>query len=244
MLPLDTLQAKINSAGDAINQAGRQRMLTQRIVKAYALTILGDNKDQHQKELQSAIKLFESQLADLQEFAPTDDVKRSIAKVQKFWPEMKAIVTAPPTRSKVEELRSVAEDTLSASHDVVLALEDTYNSSAAQIVNLSGRQRMLSQRMANLYMLKALGFEKSRYKSDMRQAMSEFNGALKELRQFERNTPEIRKSLMQVYTQFEVFKQSIKADNKELIPNLIATASSEILVKMNELTGIYADMAH
>ncbi|MCB1785479.1 MAG: type IV pili methyl-accepting chemotaxis transducer N-terminal domain-containing protein, partial [Gammaproteobacteria bacterium] len=44
---VDAAQAQVLAMGDAINKAGRQRMLTQRMIKAYALAgmKLGDDAE-------------------------------------------------------------------------------------------------------------------------------------------------------------------------------------------------------
>ena len=66
---------------EALNQAGRQRMLSQRIAKAYAL--VGQNVMLSAKtQLFNSVKLFDKQLAALALFATTDEEQTTIAKIE------------------------------------------------------------------------------------------------------------------------------------------------------------------
>ena len=55
----------VTTLSEALNQSGRQRMLTQRMVKAYGLLLLDIEYDDHEHQLQDAIALFEEQLGNL-----------------------------------------------------------------------------------------------------------------------------------------------------------------------------------
>ena len=50
--------AEITSISSAINKAGRQRMLTQRMLKAYTMIGISVQKEEAEKQLSSAIALF------------------------------------------------------------------------------------------------------------------------------------------------------------------------------------------
>ena len=53
----------------AINTAGLQRMLTQRIGKAYSQIGIGANPESSHQELQESVASFDENLAALEEFA-------------------------------------------------------------------------------------------------------------------------------------------------------------------------------
>lgn len=232
--------AAINSMGEAINIAGRQRMLTQRMVKGYCMLGQKVLSAQAESELRQAITLFENQLKDLEGFRVNNEVSNGLAEVRRLWKPFKTLATRPPSLDQVQELRALGEKALYASHEVVLSLQDASGTNAGRLVNISGRQRMLSQRMANLYLLKSWGVNKSRYDSDLSQAMSEFKGALAELMAAEVNTPDIDRSLKKVKAQFAMFEYSLNTDSGEFIPQTIAKASVKILKMMNDITGWYA----
>lgn len=233
-------QAAISNMGDAINKAGRQRMLTQRMLKAYCMVGQNIKADIAKGELNAAVKLFDQQLVELKQFRVNNEVTEALAEVEQLWGGYKTMITAPPSVDKVAKIRKRGEKVLGATHEVVLNLQDASGTSVGRLVNLAGRQRMLSQRMASLYLLKSWGLKKARYNSDFSQAMSEFKGALAELADADNNTAEISRGLKKVKTQYSMFEYSLKTDSEEFIPQTISKAAGKILQYMNTITGQYA----
>lgn len=224
----------------AINKAGRQRMLTQRMVKAYGQLGMELQYAKAEKQLNSAIFLFESQLEELKQFSNHPDIKAGLDKVESLWAPVKAIVTVPQSRDKIEELRANAEALLKAAHAVVVMLEELSGTSQGKLVNIAGRQRMLSQRIANLYVLQSWGFEQEQYLTDYNKAISEFESALKLLKSAPENTLDINAALKEVSLQWGVFKISAKLEKGQYIPALITRSADKILTRMNDITGMYA----
>ncbi len=228
------------SMGEAINKAGRQRMLTQRIVKSYCQIGQDIRFDASTQQLKGAIKLFEEQLKQLKEFADNDETKQGLEKVESLWGPVKAIAVGEVKREMAEELRANAEQLLIAAHQVVLLLEKQSGTSKGHLVNIAGRQRMLSQRLGNLYMLSSWGFDDELYSKDFSIANQEFTAALAELMAAPENTPEITNTLERVSGYWDMFRLSNTLEKGKFVPDLVTRMLDKILKNMNDATGMYA----
>ncbi|WP_051301673.1 type IV pili methyl-accepting chemotaxis transducer N-terminal domain-containing protein [Sedimenticola selenatireducens] len=225
---------------EAINKAGRQRMLSQRIVKSYLQMGQDVRYRVAKKHLGESIDLFELQLKQLKDFTTNPEATRGLALVEKLWIPVKQIATGPVQREKAEELRANAERLLAAAHQVVLILADESGTNQGHLVNIAGRQRMLSQRMGNLYMLMSWKFADELYRQDYKAATSEFDTALQELINANENTPEISAILSQVKQNWDLYNLSNRMGEDEFVPGLVARMLDKILGQMNEVTGLYA----
>ena len=67
--------AQISDLGDAINKAGRQRMLSQRMGKAWLALVHGIEKTNAQQVLDKSLALFDRQLVELKAYAASADIK-------------------------------------------------------------------------------------------------------------------------------------------------------------------------
>ena len=74
--------AQIADINSAINKAGRQRMLSQRMAKAYFQLGQTVDVERSQRVLDSSIALFDRQLVELKNYAPTPEIRDTYLALQ------------------------------------------------------------------------------------------------------------------------------------------------------------------
>ena len=233
----------INDYGEAVNQAGRQRMLSQRMVKAFAQIgqqVLYANP---RGQLNSAIELYQEQLNNLKAFARSDQAKLALNSAEAVWERYRVVANGEVNLKNAMKLNDLSEELLQASQLVVQALVREARTEKARIVDISGRQRMLSQRMAKFYLLLSWGLEYPDYHREFEKAESEFSQALLELNGSSLNTEEIKQVLDKVKKQWRFFQLTKIMDEGQYLPSVVARTTETLLHDMNRVTGLYAKVS-
>ena len=238
-----TVAMTINSA---INKAGRQRMLSQRIAKAYCQIGLNVLPAKSKQILQDSIKLFDAQLIELLEFSPTKEIRETYLQLQEEWKTYKAVATDLPTSKSAEIIALLNEKVLKIAHLGTVQLEQHAATSVGKLVNIAGRQRMLSQRLAKFYMLRAWGVEVQGQKKAMETAREEFVKGLADLSAAKETTDAIKRELELAKTQWVFFGNALgQLGSNTFEPVLaenVATSSERILQVMDRVTGMYQQL--
>jgi hypothetical protein len=229
------------SLGAAINKAGRQRMLSQRLAKAYAMQVVGVMPDKAGALLDQSRRLFEQQLGELKSQVPNAAVQGGLDELDRAWIAYRQALQAPRTAASTRLVLVESEQTLRAAHALTGLYEKQAASSAGRLVNLSGRQRMLSQRMAKCFMFQQSGVAGDSLRQEMDAARRDFVAALSELNAAPENTAEIRTELGLANMQWLFFEQAMngREPNREIAVRNVATTSERILEVMDNLTGHY-----
>lgn len=232
--------AETLTLGSAINKAGRQRMLSQNITKNYLSLGLNVKVAKSQKELDQSIALFEEQFQELEEFSPTPKISSSLERVEKLWGEYRNLALSRYSQENAAKLLDYNNSLLASCHQVVLELEDFASRKSAVMVNVSGRQRMLSQRIAMYYFAHAIGFRDPNINKAFGTAKSEFYDGLIQLIAFEKNSPEIEKALNKVKAQWQLSIVGFDLiDNGQYVPHIISVTTSGMLKRMDRITKMY-----
>jgi len=225
---------EIKSLSHAVNIAGKQRMYTQRMLKDYAMIGMHNHFGDPATELKKTIDDFEANLEALTAFNTVEEIKNSLDKLKIEWKPIKALLEKVPEKEKAGKLQEDLEALLAQANDTTVLFAKQTGKASGEIINISGRQRMLSQRMASLYMLKVWGVNDPKFQEKMEQTMTQFKSSLEKLMVSELNTEEINRLLLKVQKSFMFFEFS-----KKFIPALIYKKSNAILVDMDRITGLY-----
>ena len=230
---------EIKNISVAVDVAGKQRMFTQRMLKDYAMIGMGNSFGKPQEDLKKVIALFEEHLDSLSKFTNDTATKKSLQEAKLLWTPIKEKLTIKPTKESAKILQKELEALLKVADESTKLFAKQTGKKSGEIINMAGRQRMLSQRMASLYMLKVWGIDDPQFIKKMSSAMELFKTSLQTLTKYEHNTADISTLLKKVKRSFMFFEIMNRSKSK-FIPSLIYKKSNDMLKNMNSVTGLYA----
>jgi AmiR/NasT family two-component response regulator len=142
--------------GEAVNRAGQLRMLSQRMVKLYALMCCGTVPPGTAALLTDSIGAVEANLAVLARSLSRPTFGDLLDAVARPWATLRDALRAPAAVARLGEVDALAEQVLAQAEQLTANLEVAAFATALHVINVAGRQRMLSQRLAKEALLRAL----------------------------------------------------------------------------------------
>lgn len=225
---------------DAINTAGRQRMLTQRITGSYIQAGLGANRESARDRLAQSVELFEQQHAELMRLKLPEAIHDALIQIGADWDEFRALANGELNREWVGQLVALDGKLLQACEQVVAMLEQASGSTQGRLVNISGRQRMLSQRIVKNYMLVAAGLAGQDTVSQIGHDRDEFRKSLNTLLSERNYSAQIGDKLAEVSAQWVWVESALDMTDDNYYPLIVADVCEKILQLLESLTRMYA----
>jgi hypothetical protein len=192
---VDDLMSGSDAMKTRINRSGKQRMLTQRMTKLALLISLNINKEAKQKSLLKISNMYNDTLEEFKKgntdlgFSVEDNekIEKQIVVVEKVWKEFLKNITivADGKDKKDKALNYIIENNnnLLKESNVLVSLYENSNKSQnyiekamVKIVNLAGRQRMLTQKMTKEKLLCVKG--KKENSKELTKTMKLFDDSL------------------------------------------------------------------
>ncbi len=187
--------------GIVLNLSGKQRMLSQKMSKEILLIALAVEKEKNLTNLAATAGLFDKTLKGLRDgdaelkLPETIDprIRNQIDKVEKIWSGFHVLVqdiidSGSVTKAQVEKIAKENLSLLKQMNRCVKLYEKDASKAGlksdpalAVTINLSGKQRMLTQKMSKEFLLVALGHEMENNKLNLLETAMLFERTLKGL---------------------------------------------------------------
>lgn len=224
-------------AGERLNAAAMQRMLSQRIAKAYAQQVVGVMTPQATEVLNSSVTRFNTNLAMLRSAGLPGDASRALADLERAAAPLLATATTPPARERLETIQKASDETLAAAEALVKAMPSS-GATGANLIALAGRQRMLSQRAAKQFFMYQAGPKSPEVRASFERAIKDFESVLAEFKAQSEEFPEVRDEVELAGVQMEFFKTAARSldgvsDSQKAT---VARSSERLLETMESLT--------
>jgi hypothetical protein len=237
--------AQVSDLNDAINKAGRQRMLSQRMSKAYLALVQHVEPESARLVLDRSIALFDRQLVELKAFAPAPDIKETYTRLEGAWSEFKGVlVGSAPSKEQAAKVVQLDANILALANQGTQQYERVSAKPVGKLVNIAGRQRMLSQRMAKFCLANAMHVDSPTSMAEIAKARTEFVAAMETLRNAPEASAKIKEELTLADNQWFFFDQGMKRQTAaQLSPKLMSdvfVTSENLLSVMDRVTGLYS----
>jgi AmiR/NasT family two-component response regulator len=226
---------------EAVNRAGKLRMLSQRLVKFCALRLLDNAAPSNAQPIADSTAQIEANIAALGKSLSKATFGDLLDSVEAAWPPLRALVSAPLTTQQVADLDARAEHLLAQADQLTRHLETAGLVTTLHVINLSGRQRMWSQRFAKQALLGVLftGEAAQAAREDLETTAVAFGQSMDYLKGIPLSTRDIRESLASAERAWGTLVQSSKQAKSASGQRAIGESSEALLALFEQLTDQY-----
>ncbi|CAN5327017.1 hypothetical protein BH11PSE10_BH11PSE10_21450 [soil metagenome] len=222
---------------EAVNLAGQQRMLSQRVVKLLAQRAAAIEPRRAKVLQDESCARVEANLLRLQQLAEVHGAGATLALTRQAWGLLQPLLSGKPSAAVLTEADTAAEGLLALSEQLTAEIEAAGAGKPLHLVNLCGRQRMLSQRLAKDALLADLLPDIA--PSRITQGLTSFEAGLVELESAPLSSADIRALLAAVRDEWGRLLRSLRDLQGPEAAAGLARSSEVLLSQLDQLTGLY-----
>jgi len=233
---------------EAVNRAGQLRMVSQRLVKLHLLRLADVHAVKHLGLLEESIDKVEGNLQWLEKSLRDTPHADVLGLLKATWKALLPVLrSSRQTTASLQRLDDLAQRLLDDAEALTSLLQQEGAVPSLQVLNVAGRQRMLSQRFAKIGLMNMLlGDESSRELRDQEldRVRGDFERALSYLKGLPLSTPEIKAALVAASSEWTHLLTAVArpvGTGKERLQRteVIAQASESLLAGFESLSTEY-----
>lgn len=248
-----TATAEINLV-EALDDAGMQRTLTQKIAKDYLLECIYDNGRQYIREQEQSEALFETKLKKLKTFAEERGdatLEALLIQIESFWTGYRQIVDKKNDYNNAKTVIQASNNLLHICNQVVAHIEEIGISADAlryleledgeklSYLNMAGRQRTRSQRIAMYLAADRLEMRDLDIKAELTKEILAFEDAMRNIYAASHNSAKIDELIGTAIDQWSRIKENILDSEESTIKKKDFESFDELMQKMDDITYRY-----
>jgi Type IV pili methyl-accepting chemotaxis transducer N-term len=232
----------VNAA--VINRSARMRALSQRLVKLKTQQFLQVSPDATSDSIVVTEKLMASHLQFLSSSVPVSS-RSKFDTVSRQTAALLAQAKAVPTVESLLKTNEMSQDLLKAADELTVEMQALAKVKAIEVVNVAGRQRMLSQRMAKNFFLAAARADNKEAATKISADRKLFSDSMKLLGDSPVADVKIKQEHANLANRYRKFDELV-ADLSEkglAKANLVSMAalSEQVLASAHELTVLFEE---
>jgi hypothetical protein len=220
---------------DLVNQ---QKTLLQQIIKEYAFLGMGNSFQNSNEQLPLHIKSYNENFALLKKELTSKESATILKKSATLWSAIEKDFAQTPSKERVLALQKEADLILQEMSALMREILKTKNTSLQEIINISGYQGVIVERMASLYMIKTWGVDDPKFNFKMRESITFFNNSLHKMLESPHTSQKNRETINKVMRSFQFFEVMNRSKTK-FIPTLIYSNTLKISKQIQEITQTY-----
>ncbi|MCP4255885.1 MAG: hypothetical protein GY775_21290 [Candidatus Scalindua sp.] len=238
-----------------IDSSGKTRMLTMKMAKLYGIQVLNDYPDGKKriarKDLSTAKRIMSEIYKELLEHSPiasNKELVEAIKTAQLSWYQMEKMLSVPPSKTGFLDVLDFSDRLLSDNETMTSYMESLSSVPTSKIINLAGRQRMYSQKLARDYLAVSMGVDKEYRIDSMLDAAVEFESAMLTMEGATENNAKIKGliksiTMMEWRKVYETVTECIESNGTKFNVGIMIKFCDTLIDKTNRLTSLYVEAA-